>query len=141
MSTSLFERNAVNYLLSFEEGSFEFIADPEALSQDPSLEGWDYAVESAHINRLLSEGTLPGDSALAVVFLNLDQTTLGDSAEIVADYDLRAEVALTGAPGPMAGNAQFLLRIGEAGYWQIYRWVDRRTEEASTWSDLKSLVQ
>ncbi|MBU1921444.1 hypothetical protein KKG66_11405, partial [bacterium] len=106
-----------------------------------SLAGWNYQSEAAHINRLLSVGTLPIDSSVSVVFLNSEQTTLGDSAEIIADYSLQAEIALEGAPGPMAGTAYFYLRIGEAGYWEIYRWQDQRTEEKSTWSDLKSLVQ
>ncbi|MBU0690447.1 hypothetical protein KKH18_01420, partial [bacterium] len=141
LSRAFLEQNAVNYLLSFEQEVFEFIADPEALQQNPSLAGWNYQSEATHINRLLSVGTLPIDSAVSVVFLNSEQTTLGDSAEIIADYSLQAEIALEGAPGPMAGTAYFYLRIGEAGYWEIYRWQDQRTEEKSTWSDIKSLVQ
>ena len=141
LSTALLEQNAVNYLLSFEQSMFEFVADPEALQQNPSMEGWNYQSESSHIDRLFSEGTLPNDSTLAVVFLNSEQTTLGDSAEIITDYTLQAEIALEGAPGPMAGTAYFFLRVGEAGYWEIYRWQDQRTEEKGTWSDLKSLVQ
>ncbi len=141
LSAAMLEQNAANYLLSFEQEMFEYIADAEALQQNPSLAGWNYQSESSHIDRLFSEGTLPSDSTVAVVFLNSDQTTLGDSAEIVADYSLQAQIALEGAPGPMAGTAFFYLRIGEAGYWEIYRWQDQRTEEKSTWSDLKSLVQ
>jgi len=141
LSRALYERNAVNYLLSFEEERFEFVADAEALQQNPSLSGWDYQSESRHINSLFSVGTLPADSAVAVVFLSGEQTTFGDSSEIVADYSLQAQIALQGAPGPMAGTAYFYMRIGEAGYWKIYRWQDQRTEEKSTWSDLKSLVQ
>ena len=141
LSASLIERNAVDYLLSFEEERFEFEADPEAMSRDPSLEEWDYAAESAHINQLFGAGTLPPDSIVMVVFLNSQQTTLGDSAEIIVDYSLIAEIALAAAPGPMAGTAYFYLRIGQEGYWEIYHWRDSRTEEQNTWSDLKSLVR
>jgi hypothetical protein len=138
---ALSERNAVNYLLSFDAETFEFEADPEALQQNSSMVDWDYQDESDHISRLFSEGTLPRDSTVAVVFLTVEPTILGDSAEVIADYSLRAEVALSGSPGLMAGTAHFFLRIGEAGYWTIYYWRDQRTEEQSTWSDLKSLVQ
>jgi hypothetical protein len=138
---SLSGRNAANYLLSFDADVYEFEADPEALQQNSSMAGWDYQAESDHINRLFSEGTLPRDSAAAVVFLTMQPTTIGDSAEVIADYSLRAGVALSGAPGPMSGRAYFFLHIGEAGYWTIYYWRDQRTEEQSTWSDLKSLVQ
>jgi len=138
---SLAGRNAANYLLSFDADVFAFEADPEALQQNSSLADWDYQDESDHINRLFSEGTLPRDSSVAVVFLSIQPTTLGDSAEVIADYSLRAEIALSGAPGPMSGRAHFFMRIGEAGYWTIYDWRDQRTVEQSTWSDLKSLVQ
>jgi hypothetical protein len=141
LSAALFERNAVDYLLSFEQEQFSFEADPEATSQDPSLEEWDFSAESAHINQLFGAGTLPPDSIVRVVFLNSQRTTLGDSAEIIADYSLVAEIALAAAPGPMAGTAYFDLRIGQQGYWEIYHWRDSRTEEQNTWSDLKSLVR
>ena len=141
MSHAMSERNSVNYLLSFDSEKFEFEADPEALQQNSSMAGWNYQDESDHINRLFSEGTLPHDSSVAVVFLTIEPTTLGDSAEVIADYSFRAEVALAGSPGPMAGTARFFLHIGESGYWTIYYWRDQRTEEQSTWSDLKSLVQ
>jgi hypothetical protein len=141
MKESLSGRNAANYLLSFDAEVFLFEADPEALQQNSSLADWDYQDESDHINRLFSEGTLPRDSATAVVFLTVEPTTVGDSAEVIADYSLRAEVALSGSPGLMAGRAHFYMHIGEAGYWTIYYWRDQRTEEQSTWSDLKSLVQ
>jgi hypothetical protein len=141
MRESFAGRNAANYLLSFDSEMFQYEADPEALQQNSSLADWSYQDESDHINRLFSEGTLPRDSAASVIFLTVQPTTLGDSAEVIADYSLTTEVALSGSPGPMAGRAHFFMHIGEAGYWTIYYWRDQRTEEQSTWSDLKSLVQ
>ena len=141
MSNALFERDAENYLRSFDPESFSFEADNVALANDPSLAPWVYEDESSHITSLLNEGTLPPDSLLFVVFTSPTETVLHDSAEVLTPYDLTAGVALTGAPRRMAGTAHFYLRMGDEGYWQIYRWSDSRTQEQDTWSDLRSLVR
>ena len=141
MSNALFERDAVNYLRSFHPEDFEFFADNVALANDPTLAPWYYEHESGHITSLLSEGTLPRDSLLFVIFTTPDETILQDSAEILTPYELTAGVALSGAPRRMAGTAHFFLRMGSEGYWQIYRWVDQRTQEQNTWSDLRSVVR
>ncbi|MCB9391481.1 MAG: hypothetical protein H6506_02380 [Calditrichaeota bacterium] len=141
ISVALFERNASNYLRSFQADSFMFEADPQVLLQQPSIADWDYAREQSHINSLLSEGVLPRDSIIFVVFSATDQTLLGDTAQVTTRYDLTAQVALSGAPGPLAGEAVFSMRVGSQGYWEIVRWSDRRTEELASWSDLKALVQ
>lgn len=141
MQNALFERDAVNYLRSFDPESFAFEADNVALADDPTLSPWHYEDESGHITSLLSEGTLPQDSLLFVIFTSPTETILQDSAEILTPYEFTAGVALVGAPRRMFGNAHFLLRMGSEGYWQIYRWRDTRTQEQDTWSNLKSLVR
>jgi hypothetical protein len=105
------------------------------------LADWDYDKEISHIASLLSQGTLPADSALLLVFTSRTETFLGDSAEITTRYELAAGVALAGVPHRMAGTADFVLGMGSEGYWQIRRWRDSRTEDENTWSDLKSLVK
>ncbi|NUO18541.1 hypothetical protein HUU59_03750 [bacterium] len=141
LSLSLFERNSSNYMRSFSPDSFVFMADPIVLQQHPSMSVWETANEQSHINSLFSEGVLPSDSILFVVFSAIEQTLLGDTAHITTHYELTAQVAIAGSPGRMAGEAQFSLEIGDQGYWEIRRWSDQRTEEAASWSDLKALVQ
>ena len=141
ISLAIFERNAANYMRSFPQDSFEFMADPAVLQVQPSLAEWDRANEQAHINSLFGEGVLPRDSIAFVVFSAIEQTLLADTAHITAHYELTAQVAIAGAPGPMAGEAQFSLKIGDQGYWEILRWSDRRTDELASWSELKALVQ
>jgi len=141
LSSAIFERSAVNYMRSFDAQDFRFEADAVALGRDPSLAGWGYNEENNHARALFSEGVVPRDSGLYAVFTVIEETLLGDSSEIHAHYELRAGVALAGAPHEMAGTAYVLLRRGGESYWQVYRWRDLRTEEQSTWSDLKSLVR
>lgn len=141
MSNALFERNSVNYLRSFHPENFSFEADNVALANDPTLAPWYYEHESSHITSLMNEGTLPRDSLLFVIFISPEETILQDSAEILTPYELTAGVAISGAPRRMAGTAHFYLRMGNEGYWQIYRWADNRTQEQNTWSDLKSVVR
>jgi hypothetical protein len=140
MSNALFERDAVNYLRSFNQDDYTFVADNVALANDPTLSPWHYAEEMGHITSLLSEGTLPRDSLLFVIFTQPEETILQDSAEILTPYDLTAGVAIQ-APRRMSGIAHFYLRLGAEGYWEIYRWVDQRTQDENTWSDLRSFVR
>ncbi|MBU0508124.1 hypothetical protein KKH27_04725 [bacterium] len=141
LRSAIFERDAVNYMRSFDSRVFVFEADQVALNRDPSLAEWGYEEENAHAVRLFSEGTVPRDSALFAAFTVSDETLIGDSAEVHAHYELNAGVALTGVPHHVAGTAYFFLRMGTEGYWQVYLWKDLRTDEASTWSDFKSLVR
>jgi hypothetical protein len=141
MRYAIFERDVVNYLRTFEPSSFAFEADAVALSHDPSLANWNYDAESRHVTRLFSEGTVPTDSLLVAVFGTPDETLLGDSAVVRVHYDLTAGLALTGVPHRLAGTADFYMRLGREGYWQVYHWRDSRTENQNTWSDLKSSVQ
>jgi hypothetical protein len=141
MSSALFERDAINYLKSFDPDVYSFEADQVTIARDPTVSPWNYEMESQHISRLLNTGTLRADSILSVVFTATDQTILSDSAQIRTRYELNAGVSLSGVPHVVAGTADFYLRMGSEGYWQIYRWRDTRTEDQSTWSDFKSLVR
>ena len=141
LRSALFEKDAVNYLRSFDSQTFQFIADQVTVARDPSVANWNYDSESQHIAKLFSSGTLPTDSVLIVTFTSPVETILGDSAEVRIHYDLQAGVALAGVPHHVAGTADFFFRIGTEGYWQINRWQDTRTEDVSTWSDFKSLVR
>ena len=141
LSLALFERNASNYMRSFAEDSFAFLADPTVVQQQPSLALWNYGNEEAHINSLFGEGVLPQDSVACVVISAIEQTLLGDTANFTAHYDVTAQVAIAGAPGQMAGEAQFSMIVGNQGYWEIRTWSDRRTEELASWSELKALLQ
>ena len=141
LRSAIFERDAVNYLRTFEQTSFTFEADAVALSHDPTLADWNYDAESRHATRLFSEGTVPAESLLVAVFGTPDETLFGDSAAVRVHYDVTAGVALTGVPHRLSGTADFYMRLGREGYWQVYRWRDSRTENQNTWSDLKSSVQ
>jgi hypothetical protein len=125
---------------SFDADNFSFIADQVALARDPSLAEWGYADESLHIQKLFSVGTLPADSLPSVLFTSRTQTILGDSAQVHAQYEFHAGVRLAGVPHLMSGNADFFMRVGGDGYWQVYRWQDTRTATESTWSDFKAAI-
>ncbi|HEY3294928.1 MAG TPA: hypothetical protein VGL38_05795 [bacterium] len=139
MRSALFEHDQNNYLLSFDPDHFQFVADPVTVASFPAMGHWDYEAESHHATQLFNPGTLPADSIIIVVFSSLvTPQPLGDSAEVIARYDLTAGVALTNVPHHVTGTADFWFRKGRANYWQIYRWQDTRTQDAATWSDFKS---
>lgn len=141
LGNALFERNAANYLRSFDPESFEFLADNEALSRDPALQPWIFEDESNHINHLFSQNTLPAESLLLAEIVQQEENIVADTATILVGYEITAEVAVAGLSGTCAGTARFDLRISDQNYWQIYRWTDMRTESGSTWSDLKSIIR
>jgi len=140
LSLSLFERNAANYMRSFAADSFVFTADPVVVQQRPDLAEWNYASEQSFVNSLFGEGVLPQDSIVFVVFSAVEATQLSDTAHVTARYEFTAQVAIAGAPGVMSGEAQFSMKLGNQGYWEIRGWSDRRTEDQATWSELKALL-
>ncbi|MFH1010033.1 MAG: hypothetical protein V1784_02205 [bacterium] len=141
MTLALAERNAVDYLRSICADTFAFLPDAVTLSNHPELADWGIDEETNHITQLLSGGVLPRDSVLAVIFEDLEQTELSDSAFLRESYTLLAGVTVPGVAHQMVGIAEFYLRIGRDGYWVIERWVDRRTEGQPTWSELKAVVR
>ena len=42
LGVALFEKNAANYMRSFDSDSFKFFADPTVLQQQPSIANWDF---------------------------------------------------------------------------------------------------
>lgn len=138
LASALFERNVVNYMLAFDSARFTFEADFAAQARDPTLRDWTYEDEYAHVTRLQRE--LPKNSHPLLLFTNSQETILGDSAQIRIRYSLAIEDTVDVIPDSMAGVADFTLHISRSGYWQIFRWKDNRTEEQSTWSDLKSAL-
>ncbi len=141
ITVALAERNAVDYMRSVHPDTFAFVADAVTLSNHPELASWGVAEESHHITQLLSGGVLPRDSILAVIFEDVEQTELSDSAYLRENYTLLAGVTVPGVAHQMVGTAEFYLKTGPDGYWVIERWVDSRTEGQPTWSELKAAVR
>ncbi len=123
-----------DYMLAFFADSLEFVADNVALAVDPSLSPWGYSDEQSFARNLFSQNLS--------VFVNfeLQDSSIADTAFVFASYQIVINPAPQSLPETIAGTARFDFRIGHAGFWQIYRWTDLRTEEANTWSDLKSLM-
>jgi hypothetical protein len=141
MTVALAERNAVDYMRSVHPDTFSFVPDAVTLSNHPEMANWGVDQESHHITQLLSGGVLPADSTLAVIFEDVEQTQLSDSAYLRENYTLLAGVTVPGVAHQLVGTAEFYLKMGPDGYWVIERWVDSRTEGQPTWSELKAAVQ
>jgi ketosteroid isomerase-like protein len=141
LSRALSAHRSDYYLLSFNSANFRFDADNVALSADPGLQDWSFAKEMNHADKLFSDSTLHKDSTLKVIFSDTLFSDHGDSLEINATYQLQAQLKWPGSPRLMAGSAQFILRRGSDGYWQITQWRDTRAEASNTWSNLKSSVR
>lgn len=136
LTAAMNNRDDVFYMASFSSDSFRFEPDAVTLARESWMATWGYEQERQHISGLINTGTQPGAVALAVLLTTLSVDEPVDSTTIRVHYDITADVS----PNRFSGTADFVLRMGSAGYWQIYRWRDFRTDEQSTWSDLKSLV-
>ncbi len=141
LQAALTERITENYMYAFDETTFEFIADQDALIRDPGLTPWGYGEEYNHITHLFSPNTLPDPSGLVPILRTEEENILPDSASLRVAYVLNIDESLSGPTGMFEGTARFDMRVGHSGYYQIYRWTDLRTGSIATWSDLKSLVR
>ncbi len=142
--TAVRGRSSVDYMRSFTSdeaggGGFSFVADPETASRHPGLfDDWRFERERAHVESLFNSMNLPEDSLAALSYEVERETLVGDSAYLVARYELDLGHLRPTAPRRMRGRLEFrLLRQGDGG-WYVQRWVDLHISGYHCWSDLKA---
>jgi hypothetical protein len=144
MGNAIERRSDVDYLKSLASDEvglepFKFHADPQTLVNYPNLfNEWSISQETNFAQSLFSPSTLPLDS-MATVNFNIEQeTVLGDSASLGAQYNLHLGHVRDSAPRQIEGWLDFYLLRGDDGGWYIQRWHDVRIGGQPCWSDLKA---
>lgn len=144
LRNAILEQNLENYLRSLGDTTrlaqgYTYIPDAGVASENPGVfERWSLENERRYFSQL--RALLPDDSLRNLSLQPVQNTQFADSALFIENYTLtvRHLQQSRGVPAVFRGQARFFLAADQFGDWAIYRWEDRATGEAPTWSLLKA---
>jgi hypothetical protein len=142
LRNAIFDRNTENYIRCFVDSNFSnrkfvFVPTQEAQIQYPEIfRGWDLTSERNYFNNIKANVPAGGFSEL---ILSGGFQSLGvDSAIYYAKYLVSFQHSVKDIPQSAKGELQFYLAPDRNGNWSIYRWIDVKTQNEFSWSDLKA---
>jgi hypothetical protein len=118
---------------SFLEDNFRFIPSAGSQSQFPILAEWDIISEKQYFTNLISQ--IDKNSKINLLLLNSEKRVFPDSTIIQYDYTLT--IPFTEQQQVYKGVSQFTLRVDARNYWVITKWLDIKSENFLSWSELK----
>jgi hypothetical protein len=138
------ERNTDNYIRcladsNFSDRKFQFVPTQEALSKYAlQFSTWSVSSEREYFENLKSQ--MP-TTATALLFFSSQgfESVQSDSALFTGAYDLTFQHNKSGVPQEAKGTLQFYMATDRNKLWMIYRWVDLKTGNDFTWSELKGV--
>jgi hypothetical protein len=138
---SLKDVNLQNYLACFSDTSFSgksylFYPSIGAASLYPSFASpWDKKNESAYFTNLISR--IPSDVPVTLVITNTNSSQLGDSIIYSASYTLNVPFTDSSIPSLYQGDLKFSMIRDSRLVWSIYLWLDIKSTQSPSWSELK----
>jgi hypothetical protein len=136
------DKNLQNYLACFADTSFtgktySFIPSSSAASTFPAFATtWEKRNESDYFTNLKSR--LPTDLQITVVFSNSTTSNQQvDSLIYSASYTLNVPFTDAGIPSLYQGDMKFYLVRDSRLIWSIYLWLDIKSTQYPSWSELK----
>ena len=140
-SNSVQTKSTQYYLKSFSDSlkngkRYTFIANAEAVSKYASLAfGWSVKDEEQYLNNIINK--IPNESSININLDNQDLVSYGDSAYLSASYTLTVPHNIQGLQNVFVGKLQFKLVRDAQQLWTIYQWLDIKSGDLPTWSELK----
>lgn len=141
LQSAVEQRNQANYISCFTDvsrGAPPFVFTPSAdaaASYGGTLAFWTLDDERAYFQNLIARS---GQQAYASLTLTLKTTTVTSDSVISAyDYILVFEHNEPAFPRTARGSLQFTFREDASNFWAIQRWVDFKTTNDVSWSDVK----
>jgi hypothetical protein len=138
---SLKDVNLQNYLACFSDTSFSgksylFYPSIGAASLYPSFASpWDKKNESAYFTNLISR--IPSGVPVTLVITNTNSSQLGDSIIYSASYTLNIPFTDSSIPSLYQGDLKFSMIRDSRLVWSIYLWLDIKSTQSPSWSELK----
>ena len=138
---SLKDVNLQNYLSCFSDTSFSgksylFYPSSGAASLYPSFaSSWDKKNESAYFTNLISR--IPSGVQVTLVITNSNSSPQGDSIIYSASYTLNVPFTDSSIPSLYQGDLKFSMIRDSRLVWSIYLWLDIKSTQSPSWSELK----
>jgi len=140
LKDSFKDKVAENYMKCFVDSSFlkkTFVFEPnsEAVNLFPALRDWDLSNEKQYSINV--SGKVNRESPILLILNNDNKTLFGDSAIYIYDYSISLTSNDASLPDFYQGSLQFKISRDQRAQWVIDSWIDLKTMETPTWSELK----
>lgn len=143
LTNAISELNTENYISCFVDSTFStyrFLfqaAQGTQTAYGALFHDWNISSERTYFNNLRSRIPTGGESALIFTDARFESIQ-ADSAVYTATYTLIVQHTVQGVPQQAQGTLLFLMSLDRNNNWAIYRWIDNKTGNDFSWSDLKA---
>ena len=137
---SFSEKVEKDYMSSFVDSSFLdatylFIPSSEAIYKYNVLTDWDLDAEETYFKNLIN--AIDTDDNIIVTFDLLSSSIEGNSGSQNFDYSILLPQIDESISLLYEGNAFFKINLDGNNQWVITEWIDTKTSDNPTWSELK----
>ncbi len=133
------EKNSINYTQCLGGPNLGFSFTPAAESKSNFLSiyvDWDVNSEKAYFENLIIQTAK--DSPAKLSLNNPIRQSSSDSVIYNANYTFSFQHSANGIPQISVGNLQFTIKRDKNNNWYITRWIDLKTANQFSWSDMKA---
>ncbi|MBK7107267.1 MAG: hypothetical protein IPH62_18490 [Ignavibacteriae bacterium] len=140
LQNSFAEKIEKDYISNFVDSSFlnidyTFTPSSEAIVKYNILSDWDLEAEKSYFRNLINN---IGENKQIIVGLNLVETSVeANLQKRNYNYSIILPIESEDFPNTYKGNATFTIQIDENNQWVIVEWIDNKTEDYPSWSELK----
>ena len=140
LKNSLAEKVEKDYMSNFVDSSFlsvdyKFTPSSEAILKYNILSEWNLDAERTYFRNLINN--IDANKQI-VLELQLVSSSVQENSEIINyDYSITLPINSEGTPNYYRGNASFKIDLDKNNQWVIVEWIDNKTEDYPSWSELK----
>lgn len=140
LQNSFAEKIEKDYISNFVDSSFlkinyKFTPSSEAIVKYNILSDWDLEAEKSYFRNLINN---IGDGKQIILSLQLVSNSVTENSENRNyNYSITLPIESETIPNFYKGNAFFNIRLDENNQWVIVEWIDNKSEDYPSWSELK----
>ncbi|MBK8947057.1 MAG: hypothetical protein IPM32_17560 [Ignavibacteriae bacterium] len=140
LQNSFAEKIEKDYINNFVDSSFlkinyKFTPSSEAIVKYNILSDWDLEAEKTYFRNLINN---IGDGKQIILSLQLVSNSVTENSENRNyNYSITLPIESETIPNFYKGNAFFNIRLDENNQWVIVEWIDNKSEDYPSWSELK----
>jgi len=140
LKNSLAEKIEKDYMSNFVDSSFlsvdyEFTPSSEAILKYNILSEWNLDAERTYFRNLINN--IEANKQI-VLDLQLVSNSVQENSEIRNyNYSITLPITSEGIPNYYKGNASFKIKKKKNNQWVIVEWIDNKSEDYPSWSELK----
>jgi len=140
LRNSFLEKVAKDYISSFVDSSFlksPFLFTPssDAIFKYSSLTDWDLGSEDIYFRNLINAAEDKGNIILSLELLS--NSIEGNTENRNYNYTILLPIIDETTSSIYEGNAFFKVSLDANNQWVITEWIDTKTSDNPTWSELK----